>query len=182
MYQGRGLFSNNPLRQASQHHCCVLLPRSCVLCAPAMATKIATMRTLKPHPNMLKLHGVFEDEEGFHVVLEFCKGAALLEQIHNRVRGHSTGRRPHSRGCWVAAIHTATQPGQPSVGGWWGAGVEQQQAVALGHLMGTHLVLGSMAARGMPPATCSAQHVVACCAGCWLLPASCRSAGSLQRA
>lgn len=51
-----------------------------------MATKIATMRTLKPHPNMLQLHAVFEDEEGFHVVLEFCKGAALLEQIHNRVR------------------------------------------------------------------------------------------------
>lgn len=50
-----------------------------------MATKIATMRTLKPHPNMLKLHAVFEDEEGFHVVLEYCKGAALLEQIHNRV-------------------------------------------------------------------------------------------------
>jgi serine/threonine protein kinase len=51
-----------------------------------MATKIATMRTLKPHPNMLQLHAVFEDEEGFHVVLEYCKGAALLEQIHNRVR------------------------------------------------------------------------------------------------
>jgi serine/threonine protein kinase len=51
-----------------------------------MATKIATMRTLKPHPNMLQLHDVFEDEEGFHVVLEYCKGAALLEQIHNRVR------------------------------------------------------------------------------------------------
>lgn len=51
-----------------------------------MATKIATMRTLSPHPNMLLLHDVFEDEEGFHVVLEFCKGAALLEQISNRVR------------------------------------------------------------------------------------------------
>lgn len=53
--------------------------------ATAMATKVATMRCLSPHPNMLKLHGVFEDEEGFHVVLEYCKGAALLEQIHNRV-------------------------------------------------------------------------------------------------
>lgn len=56
----------------------------------AMATKIATMRTLKPHPNMLQLHDVFEDEEGFHVVLEYCKGAALLEQIHNR--GHFSER------------------------------------------------------------------------------------------
>jgi serine/threonine protein kinase len=56
-----------------------------------MATKIATMRTLSSHPNMLKLHGVFEDEEGFHVVLEYCKGAALLEQIHNRVSGGGGG-------------------------------------------------------------------------------------------
>jgi len=43
------------------------------------------MRCLSPHPNMLKLHGVFEDEEGFHVVLEYCQGAALLEQIQQRV-------------------------------------------------------------------------------------------------
>jgi serine/threonine protein kinase len=58
-----------------------------LLLRAAMATKIATMRTLSSHPNMLKLHDVFEDEEGFHVVLEYCKGAALLEQISNRVRG-----------------------------------------------------------------------------------------------
>jgi serine/threonine protein kinase len=51
-----------------------------------MATKVATMRTLKGHTNMLQLHGVFEDDEGFHVVVEYCKGAALLEQIHDRVR------------------------------------------------------------------------------------------------
>lgn len=55
-----------------------------------MVTKIATMRTLQGHPNMLELHGVFEDEEGFHVVVEYCKGAALLDQIHDRVR--ETGR------------------------------------------------------------------------------------------
>jgi serine/threonine protein kinase len=52
----------------------------------AMATKIATMRTLQGHRNMLRLHHVFEDDEGFHVVVEYCKGAALLEQIHDRVR------------------------------------------------------------------------------------------------
>jgi hypothetical protein len=34
---------------------------------------------------MTQLHAVFEDEEGIHVVLESCKAAALLEQIHNRV-------------------------------------------------------------------------------------------------
>lgn len=56
----------------------------------AMVTKIATMRTLQGHPNMLQLHGVFEDEEGFHVVVEYCKGAALLEQIHDKVRPSDT--------------------------------------------------------------------------------------------
>lgn len=69
-----------PCTQRAPAHLCP------VVSAAAMATKIATMRTLKPHPNMLQLHDVFEDEEGFHVVLEYCKGAALLEQIHNRVR------------------------------------------------------------------------------------------------
>jgi len=28
---------------------------------------------------------VFEDEEGFHVVLEYCKGAPLLDAIHDKV-------------------------------------------------------------------------------------------------
>lgn len=51
-----------------------------------MGTKIATMRTLQGHANMLSLHEVFEDAEGFHVVVEFCKGKALLESIHDRVR------------------------------------------------------------------------------------------------
>jgi serine/threonine protein kinase len=50
-----------------------------------MATKIATMRTLQGHANMLALHHVFEDSEGFHVVVEYCKGKALLESIHDRV-------------------------------------------------------------------------------------------------
>ncbi|KAF8071086.1 CPK12 [Scenedesmus sp. PABB004] len=50
----------------------------------AMTTKVATMRTLQGHNNMLRLYEVFEDGEGFHVVVEFCKGAALLEQIHDR--------------------------------------------------------------------------------------------------
>eukprot|EP00775_Hariotina_reticulata_P006118 gene6118-6357_t len=54
----------------------------------AMVTKIAVMRTLMDHPNMLKLHGIFEDEEGFHVVLEYCKGAPLLDAIHDK--GHFT--------------------------------------------------------------------------------------------
>jgi serine/threonine protein kinase len=55
-----------------------------------MGTKIATMRTLQGHANMLTLHEVFEDAEGFHVVVEFCKGKALLESIHDRVRSHSS--------------------------------------------------------------------------------------------
>jgi penicillin V acylase-like amidase (Ntn superfamily) len=55
-----------------------------------MATKIATMRTLQGHANMLTLHHVFEDAEGFHVVVEFCKGKALLESIHDRVSGLHT--------------------------------------------------------------------------------------------
>lgn len=63
-----------------------------------MATKIATMRTLRSHPNMLKLHGVFEDEEGFHVVLEYCQGAALLEQIQARVREHVNCGRAGRKG------------------------------------------------------------------------------------
>jgi hypothetical protein len=62
----------------------VLLPFAAA--AAAMATKIATMRTLQGHPNMLTLHEVFEDAEGFHVVVEFCKGKAMLEAIHDRVR------------------------------------------------------------------------------------------------
>lgn len=56
----------------------------------AMGTKIATMRTLQGHANMLSLHEVFEDAEGFHVVVEFCKGKALLESIHDR--GHFSER------------------------------------------------------------------------------------------
>ena len=51
-----------------------------------METKIATMRTLKGHPNMLDLQELFEDDEGFHVVVEYLPGQALFDTISANVR------------------------------------------------------------------------------------------------
>ncbi len=39
------------------------------------------MRTLQGHPAMVKLYEVFEDSEGYHVVVEFCAGGAIFDQI-----------------------------------------------------------------------------------------------------
>jgi serine/threonine protein kinase len=71
-----------------------------------MVTKIAVMRTLMDHPNMLKLHGVFEDEEGFHVVLEYCKGAPLLDAIHDKV----SAVHPGTSACWAFPAFCMGQP------------------------------------------------------------------------
>lgn len=51
----------------------------------AMVNKIATMRTLSGHPNMSELVEVFEDDEGFHVILEYLPGKALFDQICDQV-------------------------------------------------------------------------------------------------
>lgn len=50
----------------------------------AMVKKIAIMRMLQSHPNMVTLHEVYSDEEGYHVVLENCEGGALFDEIVRR--------------------------------------------------------------------------------------------------
>lgn len=80
-----------------------------------MVTKIATMRTLQGHRNMLLLHGVFEDEEGFHVVVEYCKGAALLDKIQDRVRQL---RRDVQGMLLMHSYHATIRFAQDCIQGW----------------------------------------------------------------
>ena len=47
------------------------------------------------HPNILRVHEVFESEEGIHLVLELCTGGNLL----NRLRAKYGGYFPESDAC-----------------------------------------------------------------------------------
>jgi len=47
----------------------------------AMITKVATMRTCLGHRNMVELVDIFEEPEGFHIVLEYMPALPLLDAI-----------------------------------------------------------------------------------------------------
>ena len=39
------------------------------------------------HPNVIKLYEVYEDDKCIHLVLEYCSGGELYDQLHSQ-EGH----------------------------------------------------------------------------------------------
>lgn len=39
------------------------------------------MRMLQNHPHVVQLHGVYEDNEAYHLVMEYCEGGELFDRI-----------------------------------------------------------------------------------------------------
>lgn len=77
-----------------------------------MVNKIATMRTLSGHPNMSELVEVFEDDEGFHVILEYLPGKALFDQICDQVGLTGFDRLCVRRSAWATATTRHVMNGQ----------------------------------------------------------------------
>jgi hypothetical protein len=66
-------------------------PPCCWLFFAAMPTAWAIKRRLQGHPNMVVTHEVFEDAEGFHIILEYIPGPTLDDLISDTVRSHMGG-------------------------------------------------------------------------------------------
>ena len=54
-------------------------------CNAAMPTAIAIKRRLQGHPNMIVMHELFEDAEGYHLILEYVPGPTLDDLISESV-------------------------------------------------------------------------------------------------
>ncbi|KAK8675026.1 hypothetical protein V6N13_033099 [Hibiscus sabdariffa] len=90
-----------------------LLPaRNQVSISDALLTnEIVVMRKIvenvSPHPNVIDLHDVYEDQTGVHLVLELCSGGELFDRIVAETRYSEAGAaavvRQIARG--LAAIH-----------------------------------------------------------------------------
>ncbi|CAM6093245.1 unnamed protein product [Calypogeia fissa] len=52
--------------------------------------EVAIMHRLPPHPNIVTLKGVFEDDNAVHLVMELCEGGELFDRII--ARGHYSER------------------------------------------------------------------------------------------
>lgn len=48
------------------------------------------MRMLQEHPHVVQLHSVYEDNECFHLVMEYCEGGELFDRIIDQ--GHFSER------------------------------------------------------------------------------------------
>ena len=52
--------------------------------------EVIIMGHLPPHPNIVSLEGVYEDDNAVHLVMEFCEGGELFDRIV--ARGHYNER------------------------------------------------------------------------------------------
>ena len=52
--------------------------------------EVVIMHHLPPHPNIVSLEGVYEDDNAVHLVMEFCEGGELFDRIV--ARGHYNER------------------------------------------------------------------------------------------
>eukprot|EP00897_Mesotaenium_endlicherianum_P008281 jgi/Mesen1/7481/ME000039S06700 len=89
---GRGLsgvVKTCVLRGTPQTFACKSLSKSQLKSAPEgtldnFLHEIKLMKRLKGHPNVVELHGVYEDEESLYLVMELCEGGELYREVIRR--------------------------------------------------------------------------------------------------
>ncbi len=69
------------------------IPKKKVINACRLKNEIEILRTLD-HPNIIRLYEIFEDKSYLYLVMEYCEGGELFEQLASQ--GVFTEKRAHA--------------------------------------------------------------------------------------
>ena len=78
---------NSASRRRAWMHVTPWLVVLTAMCCPCAITQV--LYHLAGHPNVLQLHGAYEDDTHVHLVTELCAGGSALEHIVQKVTQHS---------------------------------------------------------------------------------------------